>query len=80
MQVIIKKWGNSAAVRIPSSVMEASHLQLDETVDVREEDGRIVIVRMRPHEYQLADLLQDITNENLHAEVHFGAPLGREAL
>ena len=43
MQLTVKKWGNSAAVRIPAAIMEAAHLKLDAAVDVREEDGRIII-------------------------------------
>ena len=43
MKVVVKKWGNSAAVRIPAVVMQAMQLSLDEVVDVREEGGRIVI-------------------------------------
>jgi antitoxin MazE len=30
MKTTLKKWGTSAAVRIPASVMEAMHLDLDE--------------------------------------------------
>ena len=41
MQGVVKKWGNSAAVRIPSSVLEAAHVQLDQPVDIREEQGRL---------------------------------------
>jgi len=41
MHVIVKKWGNSASVRILAAIMEAASLSLDETVDVREEGGRI---------------------------------------
>lgn len=80
MRMTVKKWGNSAAVRIPSAIMEAAHLSLDGTVDVREEGGRIVIEPIRPKEYDLARLLAGITPENLHAEVDFGSPLGKEAL
>jgi antitoxin component of MazEF toxin-antitoxin module len=47
MEVIIKKWGNSAAVRIPASVMVAAHVNLDQAVEVREEQGRIVIEPVR---------------------------------
>jgi antitoxin MazE len=39
----VKKWGNSAAVRIPSSVLRASRLDVGAVVNVREEAGRIVI-------------------------------------
>jgi antitoxin MazE len=80
MRVTVKKWGNSASVRIPSAVMTAARLSLDETVDVREEGGRIVIEPIRPREYDLAQLLAGITPENLHAEVDFVAPMGKEAL
>lgn len=47
MPVTVKKWGNSASVRIPSAVMKAARLSIDETVDVREEGGRIVIEPIR---------------------------------
>ena len=80
MRVTVKKWGNSASVRIPAAIMEAAHLTLDEVVDIREEDGCIVIEPIRPRGYDLAELLADITPENLHAEVDFGGPVGKEAL
>jgi hypothetical protein len=35
----IKKWGNSAAIRIPAAVMKDVEFDLDEIVDVREEEG-----------------------------------------
>lgn len=78
MRVIVKKWGNSASVRIPAGIMEAAHLALDEAVDIREEDGRIVIEPVRPVKYDLAQLLSGITPDNLHVEVDFGAPVGKE--
>ncbi|MHB8255114.1 MAG: AbrB/MazE/SpoVT family DNA-binding domain-containing protein [Acidiferrobacter sp.] len=80
MRVIVKKWGNSASVRIPAAVMEAMNLSLDETVDVREEGGRIVIERIYPSKYDLAQLLAGITQDNLHAEASFGPPVGNETL
>lgn len=80
MRVTVKKWGNSASVRIPSAVMAAARLSLDEPVDIREEDGRIVIEPIRPRKYDLSQLLAGITKENLHGEVSFGKPTGKEAL
>lgn len=78
MRVFVKKWGNSASVRIPASVMAAASLRLDEAVDVREEGGRIVIEPVRPSEFDLAQLLAGITPDNLHAEVGFGPAAGKE--
>ena len=80
MRGTVRKWGNSAAVRLPASVMQAARLQLDAAVEVREEDGRIVIEPVRPPETPLSDLLNRITDENAHSEADFGDPVGREAL
>lgn len=80
MRTVVKKWGNSASVRIPAAVMQAAHLDLDEAVDVREESGRIVIEPARRKEYDLAELLKGITRENLHDEADFGRAAGKEAL
>ena len=80
MRTVIKKWGNSASVRIPAAVMQAAHLDLDEAVDVREESGRIVIEPALRKEYDLAELVKQITVENLHDEADFGRPVGKEAL
>lgn len=80
MRVIVKKWGNSASVRIPAAVMEAARISLDTTVDVREEGGRIVIEPVREPEYDLDTLLDGISPANVHEEVSFGAPVGAESL
>ena len=80
MRTVVKKWGNSASVRIPAAVMQAAHLELDETVDVREESGRVVIESAQCKEYDLAELVKRITPTNLHDEVDFGRAVGKEAL
>ena len=78
MQGVVKKWGNSAAVRIPASVLEAARVRLDQPVDVREEGGRIVIEPLHPARYDIHTLVAEITDENRHAPVDTGRPLGQE--
>jgi antitoxin MazE len=79
MRVIVKKWGNSAAIRIPSGIMQAARLSLDEAVEMREQGGQIVIKPIRSsRKLLLADLLAGITPENLHGEADFGSPRGEE--
>ncbi len=80
MKAVVKKWGNSAALRIPAHLMRAAQLELDEPVDVREESGRIVIEPVRRKTYDLAALLKGITRANLHQETDFGRPVGKEGL
>lgn len=80
MHVTVKKWGHSASVRIPVAIMKAVSLNLDETVDIREEGGRIVIEPVRnTKKYDLSQLIAGITPENQHAEVDFGPAVGKEA-
>jgi antitoxin MazE len=79
MRVLVKKWGKSASVRVPASVMAAAKLTLDAVVDVREEGGRVVIEPLRDSEYDVDALVGRITSENLHSESGFGAPRGKES-
>jgi antitoxin MazE len=78
LKATVRKWGNSAAVRIPASVMQATRLDLDEAVDVREEAGRIVIEPVRQKTYDLNQLLEGITSKNQHEAVDFGPAMGKE--
>ena len=80
MPATVRKWGNSAAIRIPANVMRAARLELDAPVEIREEDGRIVIVPIREPEVALADLLAGISEDNLHREVGFEELAGDETL
>ena len=79
MHSVVKRWGNSAAVRIPVSVLQEAHVRLDQPVDVRAEDGRIVIERLETARYDIDTLVAGITDENRHAAIDMGRPVGREA-
>jgi antitoxin MazE len=78
MKAAVKKWGNSAAIRIPAAVLRATHLDLDDPVDIREEEGCIVIQPVHSKAYELRDLLKDITPKNQHQSIDFGSPVGKE--
>ena len=78
MKVLVKKWGNSAALRIPAAVMAAAKVSLDQPVEVKEEDGRIVITPIREPSYDLYTLVNGITKQNIHDAVETGPPMGRE--
>ena len=80
MKVHVKKWGNSASVRLPSAIMEAAKLSLDQPVDVREEAGRIIIEPITPTAFDLDELLAGITDDNIHEEIEIGRPVGKERL
>ncbi len=75
----VRRWGNSAAVRIPAATLDAAGLKPDDQIDVREESGRIVIEKVNPEQLTLEWLLDGITPQNLHDETDWGARVGREA-
>lgn len=79
-QSVVKKWGNSPSVRIPAAIMQAASLNVDDTVDIAVEDGRIIIVPVRAKAYSLDALLAGITPENQHEKAEFGASVGKEML
>ena len=78
MRVTVKKWGNSAAVRLPASIMRATQLELDDVVEVRADRGQIVIEPVSPGRYKLSELLKGITNKNQHRAIDFGPAVGGE--
>ena len=79
MRGVVRKWGNSAAVRIPASVLDAAQVRLDQPVDVREEGGRIVIEALGPARHDIDALAGGITDGNRPGSVDMGKPAGREA-
>jgi antitoxin MazE len=78
MRLHVKKWGNSAAVRIPASVIKAASMHIDQAVDVREELGRIVIEPIAGPFYDLAALLSQMDPETFHDEIDYGVAVGKE--
>lgn len=79
MGVQVKKWGNSAAIRIPSAIMAAAALNVGQEVEVREEGGRLIIEPVLKPVYTLDELLAGMKPETFHDIVDFGSPVGNEA-
>ena len=53
----IRKWGNSAAIRLPTATLAKAGLALDSAVEIRASDGTVVVSAVTPAEYTLDDLL-----------------------
>lgn len=79
MRIHVKKWGNSASVRIPASIMASASLRIDQEVDVREVEGRIIIEPVSAPSYDLDSLIRAMTPDTFPEEVDFGRPMGKEA-
>ena len=78
MRVRVQRWGNSLALRIPGSFAAETNLENGAEVDLSLDDGRLVITPVTPPSFELHELLDGVTPENLHGEVDTSAPRGRE--
>ena len=78
MRVTVKKWGNSAAVRLPASVMQATHLELDQVVEVCADRVESLLSEYDLRKYELSELLKGITKKNQHRAIDFGPAVGEE--
>jgi antitoxin MazE len=76
--MVVKKWGNSAAVRIPAALLAEAGLEIDQPVQLRSEKGRIIIEPVRKLRYDLDELVAGIRPDNVHEAVDTGPPVGRE--
>lgn len=84
MQVRIQQWGNSAAIRLPSTVLKQMSLANGDVLvlDVSEEAITLKPAKARPR-YRLADLMAqcDLTASEPEELAAWNAmqPVGREA-
>jgi antitoxin MazE len=65
-------------VRIPSAFARQLGLEENSSADLTIVGDRLVLEPSRPA-LTLDDLLADISDENIHAEVDPGSPVGNEA-
>ena len=80
MEAVIRKWGNSPALRLPSAALKEAGYALEQKVELVVSRGRIVIQPSENVSYNLEDLVSGITADNSHGEVSVGKPVGKEAL
>ncbi len=78
MESVIRQWGNSPALRLPTALLKEAGYQIDQKVELVVSRGRIII---QPSvEYDLQELVDGIRPSNAHGEVSLGAPVGKESL
>lgn len=77
MKVEVQKWGNSAAIRLPATVLRQMRVQLGQTVEMSYVDGKLILEPQKT--YHLDVLLAQITPENSHDLQFDDAARGHES-
>lgn len=78
---VIKRWGNSLAVRIPAGVADEAHFAEDQEVDVQVEEGVLVIRAHSPIRLFSMERYKRQLRERkleLHETIDWGEPRGTE--
>ena len=74
MQSEIKRWGNSAAVRLPSKILTQAKVDVSSLISIEVRDGKIVIEateatsRRVKLPFSEADLLKGLDAHGVHAD------------
>lgn len=83
MEAVLRKWGNSIGIRIPTGLIAELNLSENSKVDLRVEDGKLIVSPQqhggRKWKYSLEELLAGVTRENIHPVTDWGPPVGDEA-
>lgn len=74
----VRKWGNSLALRIPTSFAKEARIKPSSEVDLSVKAGRLIATPIRRARPALGDLLAKVTRKNLHGETATSGPVGRE--
>ncbi|HSC96694.1 MAG TPA: AbrB/MazE/SpoVT family DNA-binding domain-containing protein, partial [Burkholderiales bacterium] len=77
MESIIRKWGNSPALRLPSSLLNEAGLAVDQRVRISVVEGSIRIERVcKKPAYRIDDLLAKATADTRHGKADRGPVRG----
>ena len=77
MYTTIQKWGNSRAVRLPKAVLEKAGLQENDRVEIRVENGYLLIVPAKKH-LTLRERAAGYRGDYRPVEWDTGKPEGKE--
>ncbi|TVQ66173.1 MAG: AbrB/MazE/SpoVT family DNA-binding domain-containing protein [Oceanospirillales bacterium] len=85
MQTRIKKWGKSAAVRLPANILAREGLSVHSPINLEVKDGKIIIETVVESEKCLKlpfteeSLLQDLNAYKAHAD-ELATPISEELI
>jgi len=77
MEITVRKWGNSLAVRIPKVYADEIKIDQGSKLTIKREATKLIMEPINKGEV-LHALLAKITDENIHEEIETGGRVGNE--
>jgi antitoxin MazE len=78
MRARVQKWGNSLALRIPKSFADEIGLEQNSSIQLMIKEGALVVTPEREPKWRLKELLEKVTEDNIHREWETGPAEGDE--
>lgn len=79
MELVVKKWGNSLGIRLPTTIKKAFDIEENSKLLVSlTPEGFLMKKAPSLPAYSLDSLLKGINDENQHKDFDEGAPTGKE--
>ena len=73
----VKQWGNSHAIRLPKSLLEALEVEKDDELNVEVMNHSIVLTKAKK-EVTFEELFKDYNKETFTTEPQHFSPIGNE--
>ena len=78
MEARLQRWGNSVGIRIPSNILKSLDLKINDILELKEENEKIIITKSETKKISLERKFKDYKGENLAKEFNWDDPKGRE--
>lgn len=75
----VQRWGNSQGLRLSKHVLDLADISVGDDVEIIVGDRQILVKKVAPAKYDLAELVARIPQGYKAEEVDFGPPVGKEA-
>ena len=78
MEVRIQKWGNSAGIRIPSSILKSLKIKTNDVLNIEQQEDKIVISIPKNRKISLEEKFKNYNGDNLAKDFSWDDSMGRE--
>lgn len=78
MEIRLQKWGNSVGIRIPNNLLKSLNLRVNDILNIKEEDNKIIISKSKKGKINLKELFDNYNGDNMSKEFVWDDSRGKE--
>ena len=78
MESRLQKWGNSAGIRIPKSILNSLNIKINDILDIEQNDEKIIISISKKKKISLEERFKNYNGKNLSKDFSWDERKGKE--